>query len=262
MPDDRIFFPNRFRVASRYYLQGRPTYPPLLSKRVADLIGLTRDDRVLDLGTGPGFLALDFAAHAGHVVAVDPAPEMLDIARQVVADAKANVTIEQGSSFDLPVTVGRVRLVTIGRAFHWMDREATLRRLDGIVEPQGAIALFQERYPDVTDNAWHAEFQAIVDKYAVADPAKTLTKAAVSHATVLLASPFNALERVAVLERRVTPVERLVDRALSFAATWEGTPGSRTDDLAVELRQALEKYATDGVITEVLEGEALVARRA
>jgi SAM-dependent methyltransferase len=261
MADDRIFFPDRFRVASQYYLNGRPTYPPLLSKRVADLVGLSKEHRVLDLGTGPGFLAIDFAAHAGHVVAVDPAPEMLEIARDVVAKANVNVTVREGSSFDLPADLDSVRLVTIGRAFHWMDRAATLRRLDVIVEPKGAIALFQEKYPDVPDNHWHDEFQAIVDKYAVADPAKPLTKAAVSHAAILLASPFNALERIAVLERRATPIERLVDRALSFAATWEGTPGSRADDLAVELREALQKYATDGVIGEILEGEALIARR-
>jgi SAM-dependent methyltransferase len=261
MADGTVFFPNRFQRASQYYLNGRPTYPPLLAKRVSALIGLTRNHRVLDLGTGPGFLAVDFAPYAAEVTAIDPSPEMLSIARDNVARADGKITLVQGSSFDLDPRLGPFRLVTIGRAFHWMDRAATLQRLDEIVEPQGAVTLFLERYPDVPANLWHKDFQSIVDKYSVDDPAKPLTRAAVGHTTILLASAFSQLEKIAVIEPRATPVERFVDRALSLASTWEGSPGSRTEDLAIELRHALEKYATDGVINEVIEGEALIARR-
>ncbi|WP_433932748.1 hypothetical protein AB3662_01135 [Sorangium cellulosum] len=79
---------------------------------------------------------------------------------------------------------------------------------------------------------------------------------------MLLDSAFGHLERVSVLEPRETPVERFVDRALSFAATWHGRPGSREEDLAVEVRQTLARYAgADGIVREVLEGHALIARR-
>jgi hypothetical protein len=50
-----VLFPNRFKNPARYYTTGRPLYPKLLSRRVAALVGLTTDDAVLDLGTGPGF---------------------------------------------------------------------------------------------------------------------------------------------------------------------------------------------------------------
>src|SRR5450432_2753489 len=62
MTEPTRYFPERFKVASQFYTTGRPTYPKLLSRRVAELVGIGQHDAVLDLGTGPGFLALDFAA--------------------------------------------------------------------------------------------------------------------------------------------------------------------------------------------------------
>ncbi len=75
-----VLFPGRFRDLADYYTTGRPTYPRLLARRVAYLMGLDATERVLDLGTGPGFLALDFRPFAAEVLAVDPEPAMLRVA--------------------------------------------------------------------------------------------------------------------------------------------------------------------------------------
>ena len=50
--------------------------------------------------------------------------------------------------------MGPFRLVTIGRAFHWMDRAATLAMLDRIVAPGGGVALFHDAHPPVAENGW------------------------------------------------------------------------------------------------------------
>ncbi|WP_104977092.1 class I SAM-dependent methyltransferase [Sorangium cellulosum] len=262
MAERKLFYPERFKTASRYYTTGRPSYPKLLSRRVADLVGLEREAAVLDLGTGPGFLAIDFAPHAKAVTAVDPSPEMLAAARENAARADVAIQFVQGSSYELGQHLGRFKLVTIGRAFHWMDRVETLKSLDGLIERGGAVALFGESYPEVPSNTWHKEFQALIDKYSTEDPARPQIRESVKNEAVLLESAFSHLERISVLERRETPVERFVDRALSFAATWHGRPGSREEDLAVEIRKAIAKYAgADGLVREVLEGHALIARR-
>ena len=255
--------PERFKNAARFYTNGRPTYPKLLARRVAELVGVSKLHSVLDLGTGPGFLALDFAPLAGAVTAVDPAPEMLREAEQNFARANAQIRLVQGSSAALdPQELGRFRLVTIGRAFHWMDRAPTLQSLAGLIEPGGAVALFGELYPEIPENAWHADFQALIDSYSTEDPLRRQLRTVPRHEAILLASPFNHLERVSVLESRYTPVERFVDRALSFATTWYGRPGSREEDLPHEVRRVLAPYVDErGHVREVIEGQALVARR-
>lgn len=262
MTEPTRYYPERFKVASQFYTTGRPTYPKLLSRRVAELVGIGQRDAVLDLGTGPGFLALDFAALSNHVTAVDPAEEMLALAKDNAARAGVQIRIVRGASYELGPELGRFKLVTIGRAFHWMDRVETLRALDGLVERTGAVALFGESYPDVPANAWHQEFQSIVDSFSTADPARSQTRPGLKNEAVLLDSAFGHLKRVAVLERRATPIERFVDRALSFASTWAGRPGSREEDLAHEIRAAISKHAdSQGLVHEVLEGHSLVARR-
>jgi len=69
----------RFRSAAQYYLAGRPFYSSLLIRRV---VGLNATHRVLDLGCGPGQLAAAFGPFVGEVIALDPEPEMLEIARK------------------------------------------------------------------------------------------------------------------------------------------------------------------------------------
>jgi hypothetical protein len=130
-----------------------------------------------------------------------------------------------------------------------------------LIKPQGGVALFSESYPEVPENRWHEEFKSLVDKYAVVDPARPLIKAAPRHEAVLLRSAFSHLERISVFERRRTQLERFADRALSFATTWHGQMGGRGKDLAGEATEALKKYAVEGFVEEVIEGEALIARR-
>jgi SAM-dependent methyltransferase len=254
--------PQRFKNAARFYTQGRPTYPKQLSQRIAARVGLTQQHAVLDLGTGPGFLAIDFAPLAGQVTAIDPAPEMLEQAQKNFEEAHVQVRLLQGSSASLdPAQLGSFQLVTIGRAFHWMERVATLQALDRLISQAGAVALFSESYPDIPANAWHDDFQPLIDSYGEGDPAR-IQRSPLRHEAVLLDSTFDHLERISVLERRVTPVERFVDRALSFATTWHGRPGSREHDLPQEVREVLAPHADDqGYIHEVIEGQALIAWR-
>src|SRR5690349_21823917 len=137
-----VLFPGRFRDLADYYTTGRPTYPALLARRVANLIGLNGTQTVLDLGTSPGFLALDYHPFAARVIAIDPEPDMLRVARRNAARAGKVIDFVPGSSNDLGPEFGRLHLVTIGRAFHWMDRPHTLETLDTLVDPSGAVALF------------------------------------------------------------------------------------------------------------------------
>ena len=77
--------PTRYRTAAAHYEQGRVPYAPALNRRVAEATGLTARHRVLDLGCGPGMLARGLAPFVGEVVAMDPSPEMLAVARTLAA---------------------------------------------------------------------------------------------------------------------------------------------------------------------------------
>jgi SAM-dependent methyltransferase len=257
------FEKHRFRSAAAHYRHGRPPYATALFDRVAERVGLTQAHAVLDLGCGPGQLALGFARFAGRVTAIDPEPEMLRIAEAEAAEAGLAIRFVEGSSYDIGTELGSFRLVVIGRAFHWMDRADTLRRLDGMIEAGGALALFGDRHPEMLENAWRAVYDAVLDKYSAEDPARRQRKGEdwVQHESVLLASAFPWLERIGVIESRRTPVGYIEDRLLSLSSVSRDKIGARADDMIAELSEKLVPFVRNGAITEVVESQALVAMR-
>lgn len=250
----------RFHSAARHYLAGRPPYPAELIWRVARDLDLRPTDRLMDLGCGPAQLAAAFAPWVEAVVALDPEPAMLALAREA-ARAEPRIEVVQGGSDDLGPGFGPLRAVLIGRAFHWMDREQTLARLDGIVAADGAVVLFADERPDVADNAWLQPFRTMLARYAGEGEPVRSESGLQPHLSVLLDSRFCALEERGVVRRRTVTADQLVDYALSMSSTSPGRLGARTADLAADIsRWALDACPAGG-FREVLISKALIARR-
>ncbi len=262
MAHAELFQPRRFRTAAQYYLSGRPAYAPRLIRHVARFTGLAPDARVLDLGCGPGMLAGAFAPLVGEVIAMDPEPEMLRIA-EAEFGAAGRISFVQGSSFDLSPSLGPFRLVTMGRSFQWMDRVETLRRLDAMVEPGGAVALFNSWHRANPTIAWIPEYRALLRRYAEADQThvKRRSQGWVPHEAILLDSAFSTLDEIAVIERREVSVAQLVRRALSRSSTAPERLGVAAPRFAAEIETLLLPLATDGMLTEEIATYALIARR-
>ncbi|MEV4009150.1 class I SAM-dependent methyltransferase [Nonomuraea angiospora] len=104
--------------------------------------GLDGSGRLLDLGCGTGQLTIPLAGHVAEAVGVDSEPDMLaEAARQALEGEVGNVTWVRGGSADLPGGLGRFRLVTMRRSFHWIDRERVLAALAGMVEDGGGVVI-------------------------------------------------------------------------------------------------------------------------
>lgn len=215
----------------------------------------------MDLGCGPGQIAVALAPYVGQVVGVDPEPEMLKIAAEYTARSGEKIELIEGSSYDLGPQLGIFHLVAMGRSFHWMDRADTLQRLDAMIDPGGAVVLIRDDHPAVRDNAWHGPFQDVVMRYAADDIAKKLRSSWASHEAILLDSPFNHLEQITVFERHRIPVDALVLRTQSMSSVARSRIGTKADDLAAEVREAMSAFAQDGMLSEVIASSALIARR-
>lgn len=264
MADSPVFQPHRFRSSAAHYLSGRPAYAPRLIGLVARLTGLTKQHRVLDLGCGPGMLAAAFASLAAEVTAMDPEPEMLRIAEAEFGGA-GNIRFIRGSSFDLSPSLGQFHLVTMGRSFHWMDRAATLRVLEQMIEPDGAVALFDSTHAEaVPENTWAAEYGALLRRYAADDDAHVRKRNSdwVRHEAFLLNSAFSELTGISVVDRRQVTIGQLVDRAFSRSSTAPDRLGDKAAELAAEIEALLRPLADGGVLNEVVATGALLGRRA
>ncbi len=248
--------PQRFQGTVAFYERYRLTYPHRLIRRVAELSGLKPGDAVLDLGCGTGMLAIPFAREGMAVTAMDPEPEML-AATAAAAEAEGagvRVTLQQAGSYDLTPDMGPFQLVIIGRAFHWMDRTATLAMLDRIVTPGGGVALFHDAHPPVEENGW---FKTVCD-ISARHRLKRVERGGGHrrYEPFLLASAFTEMDGLSVTIRQSVTVDDIVGRAFSMSAS---VPDRAA--LAAELTAALRESSPDGKFTEVAELVALLARR-
>jgi len=99
-----------FGEAAAYYDAHRPPYAPEALNFVARMFGIGPGIRVLDLGCGPGTLAIPLSRLGALVTAVDPDPAMLSEARRIANLREAGeITWLQCRAEDVPAQVDRSR---------------------------------------------------------------------------------------------------------------------------------------------------------
>jgi demethylmenaquinone methyltransferase/2-methoxy-6-polyprenyl-1,4-benzoquinol methylase len=101
-------------------------------------------ERVIDVATGTGDLALELAA-AGipSVIGLDFSSGMLEVARHKVADV-TRISLTQGDGMSLPIEDGGVDGLTIGFGLRNLpDYEAALREFVRVVRPGGRIVILE-----------------------------------------------------------------------------------------------------------------------
>ena len=200
-----------------------------LIAKLARETNLDANSRVLDLGCGPGSLTLPLSRYCGTTIGIDADAAMIAAAEQASALAGLPIEWRVGSSFDLGDDLAPLDLVTIARAFHWMDRAATLRRLDALIAPGGAVALVNtELHPSGSSN-WHKAFEELRNAHGRFDDFYRWRKSEAweEHTSVLMRSAFSEVERISVFEARTPKLEEIVARALSFSAN---SPAALGDD--------------------------------
>ena len=166
--------PTTYRGAAAYYVRGRPPYARTLASTLAAELGLDGGGGLLDVGCGPGVLAVELAGHFSHVIGLDPDAEMLaEGARRAVEAGIANIRWVQARGEDiLTLDLGAFKLVTFGQSFHWTDRERVAEAVYDILEPGGALALISHAhagrpqpagpgYPPIP----HDAIRAIIERY-------------------------------------------------------------------------------------------------
>ena len=253
-----------FRGTVADYRKYRLDYPQRLIARLIALMGLRPGDPVLDLGCGPGNLALPFARAGMAVTAMDPEPEMLAAAGEAAREEGLAIRFVPGGSSDLKETDGPFRLVLIGRAFHWMDRAATLGLLDRIILPGGGVALLHDSHPPVDENAWYKAAVRANERYMrMRSPAGKDggTGGHRRYEPFLFASAFTQLDGLSVTVRNPISEDEIVGRAFSIGACSRKMLAEAADAFERELRAALRELSPDGSFTEIAEMVALLARR-
>lgn len=132
---------------SEDYATYRPGFPDSFYRRVDAMIPL-RGLRSLDLATGPGTIALEFAKRGSFVVGLDLSPGQVAVAARIASErhleakaqfavARAERTGMRASAFDFAVA---------GQCWHWFDGGAVMAELQRVLCPGGMLAVAHYSY--------------------------------------------------------------------------------------------------------------------
>ncbi len=122
-----------------------------------------RDDMtLLDVGSGPGTVTVDFARilAGGSVVGVDAAPAVLQAAREH-ATGYDNVRFEEANAYELPFEDDSFDVVYAHQLLqHLSDPVAALREMKRVAKPGGLVAV---RDADYAAMAWYPESAGLAE---------------------------------------------------------------------------------------------------
>jgi SAM-dependent methyltransferase len=237
-------------------------YPEALIDFVAERCG-TSGDRVLDLGCGPGVLAVAFARRGFDVTGLDPEPAMLAAAAQHARAQGVAIKLIEGSSYDLGRHQGPFRFVLMGRSFHWMDRDATLRLLDRNIEATGAVVLFGDRRIATPGADWPSLLRNLAIEFVPAQATRSRRKDPnwEANESILMRSAFAHLTLHGMTVVRRLSVEDIVGLAYSMSGTSVDALGPDRRKFEERLRAGLTGLGSNGQFQEIVEVRAVIARR-
>ncbi|SEG38639.1 Methyltransferase domain-containing protein [Nonomuraea solani] len=247
-----------FGGAAPYYVKYRAGHGDPAIEHLAMTFG--PDATVLDLGCGPGTVAIPLARRVREVLAVDPDEEMLAEGRRLAAKA-GNIRWLRGDSTTL-ADLPPFQHVVMGRSFHWMDRRAVLAQLDELLPPYGVVALIGPSREPV-EEAWEPAMRRVRDEFGVSTFTATNSYQATGehHDDVLATSPFSVLDAARYRERRTYDLDDVLGLQLSYSYTAPARLGDRLGAFTEAARKALLALNPAGTWEQMTVTEVLTARR-
>jgi SAM-dependent methyltransferase len=254
----------RFASTVGLYEELRPPYPAEFFRDVAQRLGFTKQHALIDLGTGPGLLALGFAPYVGRITGVDPEPVMLAAARKAAQRVSQALVLIEGKAEALPADIGKFDVVTIGRALHWMDRDTTLALFERLVAPEGIIAVCSSHSVADGRNPWLDEYNKARRAWSRESLWSESGSAARTHrdlAGFFRGTRFHPADVIKVETSHEIGVRDLARRVLTFSSSSPEVLGDEAEAMLHDVEQRLYPFSRDGFVTEVFASTAQVARR-
>ncbi|GAB3062690.1 class I SAM-dependent methyltransferase [Salinicoccus sesuvii] len=134
-----------FGNVAEEYLKFRDDIPESLTKELEKRGLEIGGSKVADLGAGPGLLSKMLSDKGAIVDAVEPSLELIEVGKQHIgSDQRINFTQSYAENTGLPSN--SYDIVTVMRAWHWFDREATIEEIKRILKPGGHLIIIDSGF--------------------------------------------------------------------------------------------------------------------
>ncbi|MDM9384099.1 class I SAM-dependent methyltransferase [Chlorogloeopsis sp. ULAP01] len=252
--------PTLFTGAAWYYAQYRPKYPPIVFDLLTEIFHLDGKGKLLDLGCGAGLITIPLRDRFEEVIGLDPDPEMLQVAQQqATAVGATNISWVQYRAENISPDVDKFRLVTIGRAFHWMQRDFVLQRVYNLLTDNGGLAIIQTHEdPWNSDHPWKKTAIAVVKRWLgeqrrTGEGGKGVWKPLqISHEEILAQSAFSSQAKYEVKYQQSWTVDTYLGYLYSTAFCLPSYVGENRERFEADLKESLLAVEPSGSFIEEL----------
>lgn len=246
-----------YRGTSSFYDRFRLPYPAALIDDLCRRVAVPRASRLLDLACGPGTVTFALSDRFAEVWAVDQEPEAVEFAASKAAElGVGNVRWLAGRAED--VDPGEVfDLVTIGTAFHRLDRRRVADLAMQWLRPGGHLALLWAGTPLDDGAPWQPVLRAVVvdwmrragtEDRVPADLEEHLTQ--LPHATVLEDAGFVVAGHYEFADVHDWTLDALIGFMYSTSLLPRAVLGDRAGEFEADVHEHLRAVEPSGVFRE------------
>jgi SAM-dependent methyltransferase len=211
-----------FDLAPDAYEHGRPGWPDAM----LDLLPLSSEATVLDLGAGTGKLTRTLVRRYARVVAVEPLPGM----RAILERELPQVESHEGSAEAIPLTDAAVDGVFCGQSAHWFANADAVAEIARVLRPGGTVVAAWNRSDPDRPSSLPPAYEERIAELRPALPGDPIWSNA------LASGPFGPLQEGSVEHEHATDRAGILRQAASVS--WIASRDDR-DEVAAELASLL-----------------------
>jgi SAM-dependent methyltransferase len=245
---DPVFERNLFRGTADYYEKFRLPYPRPLIDDLARRTGADGTGTLLDLGCGTGQICFPLRDRFARVWAVDQEPDMTALVCQK-AEASGNAArfrVLTCAAEELDAPAAGFDLVTMGNAFHRMQRDAIAANVLRWLRPGGYLALLWGGGPTDGTAPWQQALRDAGERWrhraGIMDrvpPGWEAAREARPDAVILREAGFEMAGRYEFGFSHEWTADEVAGHAFSTSVLSEAALGDLAPEFAAELRRVL-----------------------
>jgi ubiquinone/menaquinone biosynthesis C-methylase UbiE len=250
------FRPDLYAGAAEYYDKFRLAYPEAMLADLASRVALDGSGGLLDVACGTGQVAFALAPHIAYIVGIDQEPGMVNFAAAKAAAMQLRNSewhVARAEEFG----ADGFRLVTIGNAFHRLDRPAVAERARQWLQPGGFLALLWSSNVLEGSSQWQLTLDACVREWVnrldTADRVPATWASDIErlpHSTVLTNAGFDIVGQYEFTSSHDWSVAGLIGLLYSTSYFPRAALGEHVDEFETDLATRLGSVESSGVFRE------------
>jgi SAM-dependent methyltransferase len=243
-----------------YYARYRVPYPRVLMQDLVGRAGVTGQGRLLDLACGPGRVTFALVGAFREIWAIDLEPEMVEVGKEETARrGVGHIEWMVGKAEELTAPPGWFELVTIGEAFHRLDRQVVAEQAIRWLEPGHGLAVIGNCSLASDWEPWQRVVAQIVHKWT----GLAVSTGGVSTALVPGSGPdpaeqamreigFEQIGSYRFVEGYGWTTETILGNLYSLSVCSKRVLGSNADAFEADLKKSLLAHDPSGLYHETM----------